>query len=234
MKILENAFFDSNSQALEEMELIKNLSFDAIATIDATSVEHVKASLAKLGEEADLGATKKAGLHVLKQLCKPFLLIIDNADDPDLRISDLIPKNKHCFVIITTRNLSSCQIPTARSLKLQGIKPDESRQLLLACAGMSESTDDATVTLGNELCELMGHLALALVVAGRYIHNDFYHTQPHDYLEAYKLKRGAYRSDIIEKGIAYPTFKISFAYLRKQHSQSCRDAIEILNIISFL
>jgi tetratricopeptide (TPR) repeat protein len=220
--------------ALEEMEqLIQSLSFDDIVTIDATSVEHVKASLAKLGEEAGLEATEKAGLHVLKQLYEPSLLIIDNADDPDLKISDLIPKKNHCCVIITTRNLSLCQIPTARSLKLQGLKPDESRQLLLACAGISESTDDATVALGNELCELLGHLTLALVVAGRYIHNNFYHAQLQDYLEAYKSKRGTYRSDVMEKGIVYPAFETSFAYLRKQDSQSCRDAIEILNIIGF-
>lgn len=202
--------------------------------------------MAELGEKGGLEATDKAGLHVLEQLCEPFLLIIDNADDPKFNPLDLIPKNKHARVIITTRNLTLCQIPNAESLTLGGLGKDESLQLLLACAGIPQPLDKATTNLGYELCNVLGYLALALVVAGRSIRKHFYVSTLEGYLEYYESKRSAYSSshegsggievmvrDEKEKGIIYPAFEISLAHLRKQDSQSCRDAIEILNIVAF-
>ncbi|EXJ54423.1 hypothetical protein A1O7_09762 [Cladophialophora yegresii CBS 114405] len=265
--ILENAFFNSDCHQPDDTAKIfvvygmggsgkselcswfarhHKSQFNVVATVDATSAEHIEASLAELGEKWGLDATEKAGLHILEQLCEPFLLIVDNADDPQFKPWDLIPMNQYACVIITTRNLALCQIPKAGSLEVKGLKPNESLRLLLTCAGISKPWDQATLNLGNELCEVLGYLALALVVAGRSIQKNFYGSQLQRYLEFYNSKRSTYHSshhgshgmevmvrDEKEKGIVYPAFEVSLAHLRKQGSQTCRDAIEILNMAAF-
>lgn len=218
-----------------------------VVTIDATSPERIKSSLAELGERVGLEATDKAGLHILDQFDEPFLLIIDNADDPQFKPWDLIPRNDSGSVIITTRNRILRGVANVGSLELQGLEKKESLQLLLTCSEIPEPWDEVTENHGAEICEMLGHLALALVVAGRSIQEMFHGSQKlQTYLGFYKSKRNTYRPsnygvdgtemifrDQKEKGIAYPAFEISLEHLRREESQSCRDAIEILNIFAF-
>ncbi|KAK5050944.1 hypothetical protein LTR84_003503 [Exophiala bonariae] len=221
--------------------------FDAVVTIDATSTERIKSSLAELGEKGGLEATEKSGEHVLQQFCKPVLLIIDNADDSRFNVLEHIRMNNHASVIITTRHPSLCRDANVGFLKLQGLGEDESLRLLLTCSKIAEPWNLATETVGRAICELLGHLALALVVAGRSIQKAFHGPERlQKYLDFYNSKREAYHSshheqDGIEgdyrdqtgKGFAYPAFEVSLARLQKNQSQSCQDAIEILNIIAF-
>lgn len=232
---------------LERDKLIKIVRFNIVVTIDATSPERIRSSLAELGERGGLEATDKAGLHILDQFDESFLLIIDNADDPQFQPWDLIPRNDSGCVIITTRNRILRGIANVGSLELQGLEKKESLQLLLTCSEIPEPWDEVTENLGAEICEVLGHLALALVVAGRSIQEMFHGSQKlQTYLEFYKSKCKTYRPsnygvdgtemifrDEKEKGIAYPAFEISLEHLRRQESQSCRDAIEILNIFAF-
>jgi hypothetical protein len=62
--------------------------------IDATSAETAKHSFAEIGKTGGLEATQSAGKHWLSHLEQPWLLIINNSDDPSLDLPSLFPEGE--------------------------------------------------------------------------------------------------------------------------------------------
>ncbi|KAJ9607306.1 hypothetical protein H2200_008379 [Cladophialophora chaetospira] len=223
----------------------RRTSFRGIFTIKATSQEQIKLSFATIGTKAGFEATEKAGQHALsQQLTQPFLLIIDNADDPTLDVLRLLPDNKKAYILVTTRNAELRRLPKTSSLELKGLKEGNALRLLFIKAEIPHPWDDATKQIGNEICKTLGYLTLALVIAGSFISRDKYGLRLQEYLESYDERRKSYRPSLIRKDsselakdknipTAYPAFDLSLDYLERQDSTACKDAIEILNVVGF-
>jgi hypothetical protein len=83
--------------------LIKHFQrYWAIFTIRATSAETAKDSFARIGKIGGLEDTESAGKYWLSQLEEPWLLIIDNADNPDLELTGFFPEGDRGHILITT------------------------------------------------------------------------------------------------------------------------------------
>ncbi|KAJ6508245.1 hypothetical protein C8R45DRAFT_753834, partial [Mycena sanguinolenta] len=96
---------------------------------------------------------------------KEWLLLIDNADDPEINFTKFLPKCNHGNIIITTRN------PSLRVLgehcKVGNIEESDAVALLLNSAGQEDSAPNKL--LAQEIIKVLGHLPLAIVQAGELI-----------------------------------------------------------------
>src|SRR4051794_14018462 len=95
------------------------------------SVETAKESFADIGKKGGLEATEAAGKHWLSQLDKPWLLIIDNVDNTEMKLKDLFPEGGKGNVLITTRNPDFAPHGNTGSAELEGLKQTEALSLLL-------------------------------------------------------------------------------------------------------
>ena len=209
----------------------------AVFTIHATSIETAKDSFARIGKIGGLEATEGAGKYWLSQLEEPWLLIIDNADNPDLDLASFFPDGDRGHILITTRNPDFRSHGTGGSVELKGLKEQDALLLLLKRAGVPRPWDASIEATGNEIARTLGYLALALIQAGTSIFRKFCDLT--DYLDFHNHYRNRRRSKQRsapaheDDDIVYSTFDFSMNYLQAKHTVVSRDAVELLNIVGF-
>ncbi|KAG8778913.1 hypothetical protein FRC12_024748 [Ceratobasidium sp. 428] len=157
--------------ALKSVERTRDKWAD-IVYVDATTRESAIATLKGFAQARKIGETHEDALRWLESTSQSWLLVIDNADDPDLKLHDFIPGASYGSVLVTTR---------LRSLALLGqgpgsdcgvgqMKSEDAIELLLTKARMKDqllSREDRESAA--KLVEDLGFLALAIVHAGAYI-----------------------------------------------------------------
>ncbi|KAG9122699.1 hypothetical protein FRC07_000800 [Ceratobasidium sp. 392] len=157
--------------ALKVVERTKE-RWTEVIYVDATSRDTTSSALEELAAAKKIGDTHEDTIGWLGSSLQPWLLVFDNADDPDLNLPGFIPPGSHGSVLITTR---------LRSLALLGQGPDsdcnvsrmdteEAVELLVKKARMQDqvlSTEE--VEAAAKLVEDLGYLALAIVHAGAYV-----------------------------------------------------------------
>lgn len=181
-------------------------------------------------------ATESAGKHWISQLEEPWLLIIDNADNPELNLPHLFPEGDRGHILITTRNPDVRSHATAGSINLKGLKEWEALHLLLKRADIPKPWDASTEAVGNEITRALGYLALALIQAGTSIFRKICDLK--DYLNFHEHYRSRRRSGspstlAQDENTVYSTFDLSLSYLKARNTVESQDAVELLNIIGF-
>ncbi|KAF2177493.1 hypothetical protein K469DRAFT_742537 [Zopfia rhizophila CBS 207.26] len=213
----------------------------AIYTIHAASAETIKDSFSEIGKLGDMEPTENAGRHSLSQLSEPWLLIIDNADDPSLDLRSLFPLGDTAHILVTTRNPDFRQQGSLGSMELKGLKEEEALQLLLTKADIPRPWDASTRNAGIMIAKTLGYLALALIHAGNCIYRRVCNLS--DYLNLHSASRNVFQykrasatyrdeeSDMVKA--VYSTFDISLEFLLKRQTVKSQDASELLKIICF-
>lgn len=125
----------------------------------------------------------KAALNWLSNQ-QQWLLIIDNADDPDIELIDYFPTGARGIVLITTRNPGYQQLGNIEPgyFKFHGMREDEASTLLLRTAGLTAF--EAANSAAKQIVEALGYLALAISVAGSTLRRNY--CQIHDYLQYFE------------------------------------------------
>ncbi|KAH8646248.1 hypothetical protein BX600DRAFT_444054 [Xylariales sp. PMI_506] len=214
--------------------------YSAVFMIDATNKDTIRESFCKIATIGSLHPTENAGRHFLSQLDDSWLLIIDNADDPSLKLHDLFPHSEFVHILITTRNSHFTEEATVGTLELKGLTEDEALDLLLTKANIQKPWDSITQKLGREITKALGYLALAIIQAGTCIFRKL--CKLTDYLafhsaERSKLKYAKHLNENINNdkifNTVYTTFDLSLSILSKRQAESRRDASELLRILSF-
>lgn len=77
----------------------------------------------------------------LSNIPEPWVLILDNADDPRLDISSYFPVGSRGVILITTRNPDCKVYSTVGSYELGAILTEEAVTLLLKTAGIKDISD---------------------------------------------------------------------------------------------
>jgi tetratricopeptide (TPR) repeat protein len=114
-----------------------------------------------------------------------WLMIIDNVDDPSIDLFPLIPKARHCHVIITSRDSTRLGLANPCNRHTVGdLEEKASIDLLLRLS--SYPLNDANTALASQITEELGYLPLALAHAGGYIS---IHGGLSSYLEMYRKSR---------------------------------------------
>lgn len=208
-----------------------------IFTIDATTAQTAKESFARIGKIGGLEETEDAGRHFLAQASKPWLLLIDNADQPDIDLPGLFHPGTKGHILVTTRNPDFRQYGNVGYIELKGLEEDEAVELLLRSADIPQPWDVSTIAIGEEIVKVLGYLALAVIQAGTSVYKNLCKLK--DYLNFYRHYRTRRRDRRLNQSKSsknddvYSAFDFSFKYIETKTDTSCQDAIEILNIISF-
>ncbi|KAF2435578.1 hypothetical protein EJ08DRAFT_604586 [Tothia fuscella] len=216
--------------------------------IDASTVENAEASFGNIDQHVRKGvnhsreASYSAAMHWLLQCRKPWLLILDNADDPDMDISRYIPAGTHGQILITTRNPNIIEHATAGHLRFRGMDPEEGINLLLKAAapvGRTDNPSPQSRTLAKGIASELGYLALPLALAGATIRRRI-HT-----LERYLQHYLSHRKDMLsrppiqgaEDVNIIATWEIPFQRIQKiadRPSIEHRDAVDLLHMFAFM
>ncbi|KAL8952479.1 MAG: hypothetical protein Q9222_001620 [Ikaeria aurantiellina] len=215
------------------------LSYWGVFWVDASTRENAELGFSKLGEVAGKGSNFLAGKHWLSRCRKPWLLVLDNADDPEVEVSDYIPIDGGGHILITTRNPSARMYATAGDIRFSGMDPEEGINLLLKSAYTPDASsyrDHQREQLARSLGAELGYLALALSQAGATIRRNIYSLE--QYLRVYV----GYRDRLLPKSMsisvnhtnAITTWEIPFQKIERQMSMQNKDAVDLMHLFAFL
>ena len=92
-----------------------------------------------------------------------WLVIMDNADDPSLRLVPYISQSPRGNVIITTRNTIHALLAPKSHHHLEGLPTEDAISLILTASGYEDTKENRA--LAHAIVEVLGHLPLALAQA---------------------------------------------------------------------
>ena len=207
--------------------------------IDASSEENAETNFATLGQQMGKGATFTGGMHWLSQCTKPWLLVIDNADDPEMDVSKYFPVGGSGHILITTRNPGAEIYATVGHFRFGGMEPEDAVNLLLKTAFPKDEPPSPIIDsrhTAQKIASELGYLALALANAGNSIRRNIYTLEM--YLRHYlghrkemitsKSISTAYEANIIT------TWEIPFQRIASHQSLEYRDAVDLIHISAFM
>ena len=218
--------------------MLTSIRYWGVFWIDATSAETANQSFAKLGKLGGLEATQSAGKHWLSNSEEPWLLIINNADDPLLDLASLFPEGERGCILVTTRNPDFKIHGTVGTTEFEGLKDKDALLLLLRASDTPRPWTHAVESMGCKITETLGRLALALVQAGALImqricslkdYLDFYNT----FRNNVNARRSSGSSKDEDQLTIYATWEHSLKSLELRQTESCLDATQLLSTVAF-
>ena len=174
----------------------------------------------------------------LSNVSERWLLILDNADDPKMDVSQYFPAGNRGTILITTRN-PDCEIhATVGSRKLGQMETDEAITLMLKTTGARDLWDEKLRNTAQPVVLTLGCLALAIVQAGAAIRQGLCRMEEYCSFftrhrrELLHWKTGQGNQDY--EYTVYTTWEISLRMIAEMSTTDAHDAVEILQMFSFL
>ncbi|KAH6694332.1 hypothetical protein BKA61DRAFT_257548 [Leptodontidium sp. MPI-SDFR-AT-0119] len=187
-----------------------------------------------LGHSAE---TVHEARQALTNTQRSWLLILDNADDPDFDYQVYFPPGNHGAVLMTTR-VTECRMYSPDAFEaLEGLEEEDSKNLLLKAAELPRESWSSCSYDAKGVVNLLGSHPLALIQAGAYISQG--HCQLGQYPKVYQRQRQRllkYRPNQAQSRYCdvYATFEASADVLERSQSESASDALRLLEILSML
>ncbi|KAI5776949.1 acyl transferase/acyl hydrolase/lysophospholipase [Geopyxis carbonaria] len=160
-----------------------------------------------------------------------WLIIFDNADDPELDVSTYFPPGNLGNIIITTRVPECRRHAPDSTIAIGDMMPEEAVELLLKVADKANSPSDIVRVEAEKIVKELGHLALAIDQAGAYIAN----CCP---IENYLKRHEKHRNELMKRPVSqrqsykesvYTTWELSFTRICEKN----KTASDILQILAF-
>lgn len=166
-----------------------------------------------------------------------WLLLIDNADDPDIDISEFVPPGIGGSIIITTRNPDFQKYATVWSSKVGEMISTDAALLLCKVVATDVVSDDATKSAARVVAAL-DYLALAIVQAGAIIRQGICSLDGFCDLYA-RHKKKLLESSCTNERKDYPysvftTWNISIQQIERMADVYSKLALDLLRIFSFM
>ncbi|KAJ7686114.1 hypothetical protein B0H17DRAFT_940725 [Mycena rosella] len=114
----------------------------------------------------DFGDAPQDGVLWLTSRVEEWLLVFDNADDPDIVLNDFLPQCHHGNIIITSRNPELCVYAGSHSC-VSDMEEEDAVALLLSSA--AQKTTIGTQQFAKEIVQALYYFPLAIVQAGAFI-----------------------------------------------------------------
>ncbi|MCJ1315274.1 hypothetical protein MMC15_000591 [Xylographa vitiligo] len=219
-------------------------SFWGVFWIDASSSEHAKQSFSIIARIGKVEANERAAKSWLSSLGKerPWLLIIDNADEVSFPAEDYYPESEGGVILITTRNpiLKVHGTIGPRYYQFGELDETASIELLLKAADKSLPWPQSTIDSAKDICKALGYLPLALMHAGKTILIRLCTLQ--NYLSFFeknwtriRKRRGSKDAQSISDANAaiYSSYELIHSGLLSEGTQASEDALDLLKIFSF-
>ena len=193
-----------------------------------------------MAEKCQSGNTAEGFKRFLTNSTMPWLLILDNADDPSLEVAQYFPLGNRGAIIVTSRDIQCRKHATIGSKELLNMGCDEAISLLLRSADL-DSNNERLQDRALPIVRTLGCLALAIAQAGASIFQGICSLT--DYLEIYKHSRTELLSERLSQTpvgyeyTVYTTWEISVRSIRHQSETAtdhiASDALELLNLFGF-
>ena len=217
-------------------------SFWGVFWIDGTSDETAKHSYREVARIGGVDENINAAMTWLAGLTYPWLLVIDNADEPDMEVEKYFPGGERGYILVTTRR------PTLKRLgnvgegfcELGRLDEMEAHDLLLKAAQEKTPWDERTQFLAKRIIEFLGYLPLALMCAGKAIAEGI--TTLEEYIPWFndnwnrirlQNKKSGRVIDEAGKNVFTP-YEVMLKALAQEKSETAQDAIELLKTLSLL
>lgn len=210
--------------------------------VDFSSQESMWSSYSQIAAKLDFSTTKEDAVGAvnarLSNSRKPWLLVLDNCDDPNEDYQAHYPDNDEGAIIMTTRMDLSVDYGPSGSTPLEGLDYESSLKLLLALSlckrehGGNEAAAHAIVTR-------LEHHALAITIAGSIVGKAKLYTLP-EYAKVLDQKMKELfgfrpRQKRPLYGTIHATFDVSVKRLEdSEDREAAAHALELLNILAFM
>ncbi|KAI0904413.1 hypothetical protein F4823DRAFT_214058 [Ustulina deusta] len=205
--------------------------------IDCSTESNAEDGFGTLGVLAGKGAQPGAGQAWLSHLPDSWLLILDNANDPEMDLSKFIPISGGGHVLITTRNPGAQLYSTVGSFQFRGMDPEEAIMLLLRLAYPEKELYQITNLYRQDasiIASELGYLALALKQAAHTIRTQFLPLGR--YLQSLLGCRQALLSRPLVKSAEdaniYATWELPFTDILNGNTREYRDAVDLIHIFA--
>ena len=199
-----------------------------IYVVDATTLDTIQSSLEGIAQTTSAGTTARDALTWLARQRQDWLLLFDNADDPEIKLQQFFPSCRHGNIIVTSRN-PRCRFYAPDShFNVSDMNAEDATELLLKMTAVQHSP--ANLERAASICRELGYLALAVAQAGAYIANS---CSLDDYLHIYRddraqlLQRHSAHSPDDYQWTVYTTWEMSLKKLTPT-------ALMFLRICSFM
>ena len=179
-------------------------------------------------------------MHWLSNQSTSWLLVLDNADDPEMDLPRYFPAGGNGHILVTTRNPGVRIHNTVGYLKFQGMDPEEAITLLLKLAYPENEPKFPPAPQNRQIAEgiasELGYLALALTHAGATIRQNIFTLER--YLKYYLgHRRNMIRSRSVDSctdANIISTWEIPFERIASKNSLAHKDAVELIQLFAFM
>lgn len=224
-------------------EAINWPSFWGIFRVDASTKETAKEDFTQVADILNCPKTIDGVRRTLSNLepKNDWLLILDNADNPDTDYQDYIPPGNRGAIIMTSRNPKCGFYGTSGHEELDRLKDEECLELFRKSAQLPDMPPPAK-DYAMGLIKILGHHTLAILHAGTFIaHSGISISEYAGLLDKSRLRllgkftmgQGKSRYETV-----YATIEASMEFLRCQNADETepqhRDAVQLLQILSTL
>lgn len=170
-----------------------------------------------------------------------WLLVLDNADDPETDYTAYLPSGNRGAILITSRNPQCIDLADdGGHAELDSLEESECIQLLRRTARLHKTSEDPKdYAMSVSLVRHLGHHTLAILQAGSYIATT--HCSMTEYLEYMHRNRRRLLGRCRGQGrsrynTVYATFEASMEYLELSETgaseETSKDCLELLKILS--
>lgn len=213
-------------------------SFWGVFWVDVSSASLAKSSFIALARL--LGSSVEnidEARQMLANFRKPWLLVLDNADNPEFDYQEYFPSGTWGTIIMTSRVSDCCEFQTVGSVTLESLDEGECVQLLLKVAKIPSHSWSSHEQAAKIIAKDLSCHTLALIQAGAYIAKR--HCSMEEYPAIFRRNRErllkfspkqakSRYSDI------FTTFEASASLLKSSESTQASDALCLLEILSML
>ena len=171
----------------------------------------------------------------LANVSQPWLLVLDNADDPHVDYQRYLPAGALGVVILTSRNKECHQYATEKYIALDGLSDNDAPELLLRAAHVPRDQHQKLEDDAQVVALLLRSHPLALIQAGSYVARG--HCTLAEYPGVYSQQRKRllkFRPPQAQARYCdvYATFEASAEILKASHAESARDALQLLPVLA--
>ncbi|KAN0070689.1 hypothetical protein V8E54_011558 [Elaphomyces granulatus] len=210
--------------------------FWGIFWIDASTPMTIQQGFRDIAQRCGLDAEPDIVKRWLSDIQQHWLLIIDNADNPDMDISTIFPVGNRGSILVTTRNPHCTIHASAGSHNLGEMGPEDGVKLFLRAANVEDASEPIQEE-ADAIVDTLSCLALAIVQAGAYVqqglcsigeYRDIYSHQRERLLNHRSVQTGSSYGFSV-----YTTWEVSLDAIKSRSDKTSKRTIELIRILGF-
>ncbi|ERF73592.1 hypothetical protein EPUS_00845 [Endocarpon pusillum Z07020] len=213
-------------------------SFWGVFWIDVSSTANAERGYNDTGRTCGLPEPTQQEVRTWLAAAKhKWLLILDNADDPETDYAQYFPSGNRGCIILTTRN-HQCQVHSNVGYReLDTLDRSEAIGLLLKTTHVEPSLWESHETIAGKVVDVLGSHTLAVVHAGAFIQQGLCSLEDypaHFVQQRQRLLQFRPTQARSEYGDVYATFEVSAKHLEESAHHGTKIALALLRFLAFV